>query len=154
MTQSKRNRRTPNVLVDEPPLSAENLPTDIQSFQQKIMHCLPEQSQRSEFPKFRYIFTDEILAQYLGSHHCNQYTDLCHSEYTAEKLGKKRSQPWTLHNALQQRLVRKIKQLRSDVSELSEIAKENVIKNQEWLRKLRDTPVTTSRPLWKQQSNA
>ena len=32
---------TPNVLVDEPPLSAENLPTDIQTLRQKIKDHLP-----------------------------------------------------------------------------------------------------------------
>ena len=45
---------------------------------------------------------------------------------------------------LEQRLERKIKRLRSDVSKLSEIAKGNATKNQEWQRKLRDTPVTTA----------
>ena len=45
---------TPNVLVDEPPLSAEILPTDIQTLLQKIMDHLPtEQGQRSYLPKLR-----------------------------------------------------------------------------------------------------
>ena len=53
---------TPNVLVDEPPLSAENLPTDILTFQQKVMDHLPaEPGQRSYLPKLRYETTDEIL---------------------------------------------------------------------------------------------
>ena len=34
--------------------------------------------------------------------------------------------------------------MRLDVSKLSEIAKGNATKNQEWQRKLRDTPVTTA----------
>ena len=55
---------TPNVLVDESSLSAENLPTDIQTLRQKIMDHLPtEQGQRSYLPKLRYELTDEILAQ-------------------------------------------------------------------------------------------
>ena len=40
---------TPNVLMDEPPLSARNLPTDIQTLRQKIM----EQDQRTYLPKLR-----------------------------------------------------------------------------------------------------
>ena len=43
-----------------------------------------------------------------------------------------------------------IKRLRSDVSKLSEIAKGNATKNQEWLRKLIDTPVTTALEIAKQ----
>ena len=55
---------TPNVLVDEPPLCAENLPTDIQTIRQKIIDHLPtEQGQRFYLPKLRYEITDEILAQ-------------------------------------------------------------------------------------------
>ena len=55
---------TPSVLVDEPPLSAENLPTDIQTLRQKIMDHLPtEQGQRSYLPKLRYKIADQILAQ-------------------------------------------------------------------------------------------
>ena len=55
---------TPNVLVDEPPLPAQNLSTDIQSLRQKIMDHLPtEQGQRSYLPKLKYKITDEILAQ-------------------------------------------------------------------------------------------
>ena len=55
---------TPNVLVDEPPLSAEILPTDIQTLLQKIMDHLPtEQAQRSYLPKLRCEITDERLAQ-------------------------------------------------------------------------------------------
>ena len=55
---------TPNVLVDESSLSAENLPTDIQTLRQKIMDHLPtEHGQRSYLPKLRYELTDEILAQ-------------------------------------------------------------------------------------------
>ena len=50
----------------------------------------------------------------------------------------------TPRNAWQQRLERKIKRLRSDVSKLSEIAKGSATENQEWLRKLRDTPVTAA----------
>ena len=50
----------------------------------------------------------------------------------------------TTRNAWQQRLERKIKRLRSDVSKLSEIAKGSATENQEWLRKLRDTPVTAA----------
>ena len=39
---------TPNVVVDEQPLSAENLPTDIQTLPQKIMdYILSEQGQSS-----------------------------------------------------------------------------------------------------------
>ena len=53
--------------------------------------------------------------------------------------------------AWQQWPERKIKRLRSDVSKLSEIAKENATKNQEWLRKLRDTPVTTALETAKQR---
>ena len=56
-----------------------------------------------------------------------------------ESVEKEGSQPQTTHNAWQQWLKRKIKRLRSDVvSKLSELAKGNVTKNQEWLRKLRD----------------
>ena len=52
-----------NVLVNEPPLSAENLPTDIQTLRQTIMDHLPtEQGQRSYLLKLRYEITDEILA--------------------------------------------------------------------------------------------
>ena len=55
---------TPNVLVDEPPLSAENLPTNIQTLRQNIMHHLPaEQGQWPYLPNLRYKITDEILAQ-------------------------------------------------------------------------------------------
>ena len=53
-----------NVLVDESPLSAENLPTDIQTLRQKIMNQpSTEQGKRSYFPKLRYKPIDEILAQ-------------------------------------------------------------------------------------------
>ena len=41
--------------------------------------------------------------------------------------------------------------MRSDVSKLSEIAKGNATKNQEWQRKLRDTPVTTALETAKQR---
>ena len=55
---------TPSALVDEPPLSAENLQTDIQALQQKIMNHLPtEHRQRSYIPKLKYVITDKILAQ-------------------------------------------------------------------------------------------
>ena len=51
---SDSSAETPNVLVDEPPLSAEILPTDIQTLLQKIMDHLPtEQGQRSYLPKLR-----------------------------------------------------------------------------------------------------
>ena len=51
-------------MVDESPLSAENLPTDIQTLQQNIMDHLPtEHIQRSYLPKLRCEITDEILAQ-------------------------------------------------------------------------------------------
>ena len=40
-----------------------------------------------------------------------------------ESVGQKGSQPQTPRNAWQQRMERKIKRLRSDVSKLSEIAK-------------------------------
>ena len=55
-----------------------------------------------------------------------------------ESVEKEGSQLQTTHNAWQQWLKRKIKRLRSDVSKLSELAKGNITKNQEWLRKLRD----------------
>ena len=55
---------TPNVLVDESSLSAENLPTVIQTLRQKIMDYLPtEHGQKSYLPKLRYEIPDEILAQ-------------------------------------------------------------------------------------------
>ena len=55
---------TPNGLVDEPPLSAEILPTDSQTLWQKIMDHLPtEQSQNFYLPKLRCEITDAILAQ-------------------------------------------------------------------------------------------
>ena len=55
---------TPNVMVEESPLSAENLPTDIQTLRQNIMDHLPtEHIQRSYLPKLRCEITDEILAQ-------------------------------------------------------------------------------------------
>ena len=41
--------------------------------------------------------------------------------------------------------------MRSDVSKLSEIAKGNATKNQEWLRELRDTAVTTALETAKQR---
>ena len=41
--------------------------------------------------------------------------------------------------------------MRLDVSKLSEIAKGNVTKNQEWQRKLRDAPVTTALETAKQR---
>ena len=47
-------------------------------------------------------------------------------------------------------LERKIKRLKSDVSKLSETAKGNATKNQEWLRRLRDTPATTAQQIAKQ----
>ena len=54
---------TPSALVDEPPLSAENLQTDIQALQQKIMNHLPtEHRQRSYIPKLKDVITDRILA--------------------------------------------------------------------------------------------
>ena len=54
----------PNVLVDEPPLSAKNLLTDIQPLRQKIMDHLPtEQGHRSYRANLRYEITGEILAQ-------------------------------------------------------------------------------------------
>ena len=44
-----------NVLVNEPPLTADNLPTDIQTFRQKIIDYLStEQDQRSWLRKLRY----------------------------------------------------------------------------------------------------
>ena len=56
--------KTPNVFVDEPPLSAKDVLTDIQTLWQKIMDYLPtEHGQRSYLPKLRYEITDEILAQ-------------------------------------------------------------------------------------------
>ena len=59
---------TPNVLVDESPLSAENLPTDIQTLRQKIMDHLPtEHGQRPYLPKLRCEITDEILYRWLFS---------------------------------------------------------------------------------------
>ena len=55
---------TPNVLADEPLLSAENWLTDIRTHRQKIMDQLPtEQGQRQYLPKLRYKITVEILAQ-------------------------------------------------------------------------------------------
>ena len=55
---------TLNVLVDEPLLSAINLPTDIQTLRQKIMDHLPtDQGQRSYLPKLRHEITDKMQAQ-------------------------------------------------------------------------------------------
>ena len=46
---------TSNVLVDKPPLSADNFPTDIQTLRQEIMDHLPsEQGHRSYLSKLRY----------------------------------------------------------------------------------------------------
>ena len=53
-----------NVLVDEPSLSAENLPTDIQTLRKKLMNYLPtDQGQRSYLLKLIYEILDDILAQ-------------------------------------------------------------------------------------------
>ena len=53
-----------NVLVDEPSLSAENLPTDIQTLWQKLMNYLPtDKGQRSYLLKLIYEILDDILAQ-------------------------------------------------------------------------------------------
>ena len=61
---SDSSAETPNVLVDEPPLFAENLPPVIQTLWENIMDHLPtKQSQRSYLPKLRYKITVEILAQ-------------------------------------------------------------------------------------------
>ena len=61
MTQYKRIgwrewlNESPNVLVDEPPMSAENLSTDIQTLRQKIIDHLPiEHGQKSYLFKLRY----------------------------------------------------------------------------------------------------
>ena len=59
-------------------------------------------------------------------------------------MGKKDSRPQTPRNAWKQWLEKMIKRLGSNVSKLSEVTKRNATKNQEWLRKLRDTPVTTA----------
>ena len=151
---------TPNVLVDESPLSAENLPTDIQTLRQKIMDHLPtEHGQRSYLPKLRCEITDEILAQTnlaletIPTVNITETNALIYATVRAlqESVGQKGSRPQTPRNAWQQRLERKIKRLRSDVSKLSEIAKGNATKNQEWQRKLRDTPVTTALETAKQR---
>ena len=41
---------TPNVLVDKPPLSAKNLPTDIQTLRQKIMDQLLTEKRSKDLP--------------------------------------------------------------------------------------------------------
>ena len=143
---------TPNVLVDEPPLCAENLPTDIQTIRQKIIDHLPtEQGQRFYLPKLRYKITDEILAQTnlaletIPTVNITETNALIYATVRAlqESVGQKGSRPQTPRNAWQQRLEKKIKRLRSDVNKLSGIAKGNATKNQEWQKKLRDTPATT-----------
>ena len=55
---------TPSALVDEPPLSAENMPTDIQILRQKIMDHLPTEHRHwSYIPNLKYVIMDRILAQ-------------------------------------------------------------------------------------------
>ena len=151
---------TPNVLVDELLLSAENLPADIQTLQQKIMDHLPtDQGQKYYLPKFRYKLTNEILAQtYLALEtiptvNITETNAMIYATVKAlqESVGKKGSRPQTPRNALQQRLERKLKRLRSDASKLSEVAKRNATNNQEWLKKLRDTPFTTALETAKQR---
>ena len=143
---------TPNLLVDEPPLPSQNLSTDIQSLRQKIMDHLPtEQGQRSYLHKLKYKIADEILAQTnliletIPTVNITETNALNNATVRAlqETVGKKGSRPQTPHNAWQQRLEKKIKRLRSDVNKLSGIAKGNATKNQEWQKKLRDTPATT-----------
>ena len=56
---------------------------------------------------------------------------------------KKPHKPNVPHNAWELRLERKIKQQRNDISKLSEMAREIVTRNHQWLRrKLADTPVS------------
>ena len=136
---------TPNVLVDEPPLSAENLSTDIQSLRMSKVKGLI-------FPSSDTKITDEILAQTnftletIPRVNITETNALNNATVRAlqETVGKKGSRPQTPHNAWQQRLEKKIKRLRSDVNKLSGIAKGNATKNQEWQKKLRDTPATTA----------
>ena len=119
---------TPNVLVDEPPQAAENLPTNIQTLRQKIMaRLMTAQGQRSYLSKLRYKITDEILAQTnlvletIPTVNITETNPLIYATVRAlqESVGQKGSRLQTPHNAWQQRLERKIKQLRSDVSKLN-----------------------------------
>ena len=115
-------------------------------------HLPTGHGQRSYLPKLRYEITDKILAQTnlaletIPTVNITETNALIYATVRAlqESVVQKGSRPQTPHNAWQQRLERKIKRLRSDVSKLSEIAKGNATKNQEWQRKLRDTPVTTT----------
>ena len=137
-----------NVLIDKPPLSAENLPTNIQTLRQKIMDHLPtEHGQRSYLPKLRNEITDEILAQTnlaLETIPTANNTEPNARIYAnvrtlQENVRRKGSRPQAFHNAWQNWLEMKIKRVRLDVRKLNEIAKKNVTEKQEWLRKLRDT---------------
>ena len=57
--ESNSAAETLNALVDEPPLSDNNLPADIHTLRQKIMNHLPtEQGQRSYLHKLRYTITN------------------------------------------------------------------------------------------------
>ena len=110
------------------------------------MDVLPtEQGQKFYLLELRYKITDEILAQTnlaLETIPTMNITETNALGYATlqESVGQKGSQPQTPQIAWQKWLERKIKRLRSDVSKLSEIAKGNATKNQEWQRKLRDTP--------------
>ena len=102
------------VLVDELPLSAENLPTDIQTLRQKIMDHLPtERGQRSYLSKLRYEITDEILAQTnlaletIPAVNTTETNALIYATVRAlqESVGQKGSRPQTPHNVWLQRLL-------------------------------------------------
>ena len=144
------------------PVVVGDLPADIQDLRQKIMDCLPtEQGQRSYLPKLRYEITDTILAQInlaLGTIPTTNITETNALIYATVMVlqdiaGKSRStQPRISHNAWQQRLERKIKRLRSDVSRLSEVAKGKVIRNQDRLRRrYGNAPVTIALETAKQR---
>ena len=139
-------------MIDKPPLSAENLPTDIQTLRQKIMDHLPtEHGERSYLPKLRYKITDEILAQTnlaLETIPTANNTETNARIYAnvrtlKENVRRKGSQPQAFHNVWQKWLEMKVKRVRLDVRKLNEIAKKNVTKNQERLRKLKDTLAAT-----------
>ena len=106
---------TPNVLVNEPSLSADGLPPDFQTLRQKIMnHLQTEHSQRSYLARLRYEITDEILAQTnlaLETIPTANITETNALTYAIGKCEKKRvSTPNNSHYAWQQWLERKIKQ--------------------------------------------
>ena len=95
-------------------------------------HLSNEHGQNSYILKFRYVFTDDILAQTnlalkaIPMVKITETNALIYATVKTQKSVRKTgSRPRTHHSAWQQQLKRKIKLLRSDVSKLSQIAKKN-----------------------------